>query len=143
MKTKSLGNVKNGQLSIFRKDKFLEALQGYEGCIVEVIIRKKTKGRSLQQNKYYWVALNILKDGLTDEHGNRYSAKEAHEVVKQHLNGFEVLDFENLTIEVVPESTADLPSEEFESLMEDLRRWAYEFLKVTIPLPNELEVLNF
>lgn len=144
MKTKALGSVKNGQLSIYRKDKFLEALQGYEGCIVEVIIRKKTKGRSLQANKYYWgVALDIVKDGLTDEHGKRYSLEEAHEEVKRNLNGFEVLDFENLTIEVVPESTADLPSEEFEALMEDLRRWAFEFLKVTIPLPNELEVLNF
>ena len=53
------------------------------------------------------------------------------------------IDFENMKIDVESESTADLPSEEFEYLMEELRRWAYEFLKVTIPLPNELEVLNF
>jgi len=144
MKTKTLGSVKNGQLSVYRRDKLLKALQGYEGCIVEVIIRKKTKGRSIQANRYYWgVALDVVKDGLREEHGKRYSLEEAHEEVKRNLNGFEVLDLENLRVEVVPESTADLPSEEFEALMEDLRRWAYEFLKVTIPLPNELEVLNF
>lgn len=144
MKTKALGSVKNGQLSVYRKDKLLNTLQDYEGCIVEIIIRKKTKGRSVQQNRYYWgIVLDIVKDGLTEVNGERYDLQSAHKEVKKHLNGFEVLDFENMKIEVEPESTADLPSEEFEALMEDLRRWAYEFLKVTIPLPNELEIINF
>lgn len=51
MKTKTLGSVKNGQLSIYRKDKFLEALQGYEGCIVEVILEvaKDFKAETVEQ----------------------------------------------------------------------------------------------
>jgi len=128
---------------VYSKEKLQKAIQNMDGCIVEIVIRQKTKGRSNQQNKYYWgVAVEIIKDGLSEEHGKAYSALDAHEEIKKNLNGFEVFDFESIKVEVNPESTATLPSEEFEELMEDLRRWGDDCLKVYIPLPNEqLELL--
>lgn len=143
MKIKALGSVKNGELQVYSKEKLQKAIQNMEGCIIEIVIRQKTKGRSHQQNKYYWgVAVEIIKDGLKEEHGENFNAEQTHEFIKEYVNGFEVFDFDKLKIENIPESTATLPSEDFEGFLEKLRRWGDRCLNVHIPLPNEqLELL--
>ena len=142
MKIKALGSVKNGELQVYSKSKLQKAIQSMEGCIVEIIIRQKTKGRSNQQNKYYWgVALGIVESAISEENGVFIGIETAHEIVKIHLNGFEVFDFDRMKVEKEAQSTANLTTDEFEELIENLRRWANDLLGVYIPMPNEETVL--
>ena len=56
------GAVKDGQLTGIPKKKLQRELQYFEGVSVELIIRKKRKIRSYEQNRLWWLYQTILAD---------------------------------------------------------------------------------
>lgn len=92
--------------------------------------RPYSKGRSNNQNRYYWgVIVKLLSDhtGFTDE--------EINEILKhQFLSKQKTW---NDMVFYIPKSTSSLKTTEMEEYLSKVRRWASETLEVFIPDPNE------
>jgi hypothetical protein len=104
-----------------------------------VAIEKVKKDRSAQQNKYYWSVVLFM---IAEELG--YYPEDVHEMMKFKFNK-RVKEYQlkkpsigvsGLEMDYVG-STADLSTVEFEEYLAKIRDWAYHFLNLPIPLPNE------
>lgn len=95
---------------------------------IEVTIKKKTKARSLNQNSYMWGVVYAM---IAEENGN--SGQEIHEAMKIMFLRYKKNGLWTLR------STSSLNTDEMETYLENIRRWAAQFLSVSIPLPNEVE----
>ena len=128
-------NIKDGILHIVDREDFARQVRETfdEGTVVDVVVEKKRRRRSIQQNKYLWAVVY----SLIAEHAG-YTTDEVNEWVKQ-----EFLDGKQVEIggkiHEAHTSTKDLNTVEFETLTERLRRWSAEFLNCTIPEPNQTE----
>lgn len=100
----------------------------HEGHDVEVVIRRKKKHRSGQQNAYLW---GCVYDLISAETG--YSPQETHDAMR-----FKFLTDLSKDIPVV-KSTTSLTTVEFMDYIAEIQKWASEFLDVFIPEPNEVE----
>jgi len=128
MKIVFRGTVEHGALKIYNPD-FISFLRQFEGKVLFLTIQPEKRPRSVEQNKYYWgVVIDVIGRHLG------YSAEEAHEALKWH--------FLIKLGEVLPtvKSTTELTTVEFEEYLAKIRQWAAEFLNVSIPEPNEVEV---
>jgi len=102
----------------------------------DVIVKSKTKNRSTQQNRYYWLCVQIVAGELG------YSREEMHAII-----GYKFLKREKVneaTGEVFEyiESTTKLSTMEFISFMEEFIQWSAESLNIILPPPNtQLEIL--
>jgi hypothetical protein len=109
-----------------------------------VKIEKKNK-RSLNQNQYYWgVVCEMVKDGLRDAGYREVKTKDdAHEIMKALFLKQRIVN--ELTDEVieVPGSTAKLTTIEFNNYIEEIIKWAGEYLSIAIPLPNQQSEMFF
>ena len=127
------GEIKDKKLVIFNNDKYSQYLRSTfeEGDNVTVIIKKKRRNRSLNQNKYYWgVVIPILGDELG------YSPDEMHEALKfKFLRNGGNDDLPKVT------PSSSLNTKEFEDLMVQIRTWSATELHVNIPQPNEIDFL--
>lgn len=143
MKIKALGSVDNGTLFLYNRKEFSEILKTWKDCSVELILRSTTKGRSTQQNRYYWgCVLPIIKETLNEQHGLVYTSEDLHEFLKIKHNSIEIHNQDGV-VERLPISTAELTTAEFEEFTENVRRWANDLLGVTIPLPKEQTKMFF
>lgn len=137
MKLKTFGSVEHGKLVIYNRNEFLETLKTWKDCAVELTLQSKTKGRSTQQNRYYWgCVLPIIKDVLKEQHGLIYSSEDLHDFLKIKHNSIEIVN-QDAVVERLPVSTTELSTVEFKDYMERVRLWAQEYFGVIIPLPNE------
>lgn len=121
MKFKFLGAELEEVVSKIRQ----QVKEGNAAYILE-IYKAKAK-RSLNQNSYYWGVVVTI---LADETG--YTIDEVH----QELGGM-FLRYVKSGKEFV-RSTATLDTLEFEKYLEQCRKWAWNDLNITIPLPNEV-----
>lgn len=141
MKLKALGSIEHGKLLLYNRHEFTEIVKTWKDCSVELVLKSTTKGRSTQQNRYYWgCVLPIIKEALKEQHGLVYSSEDLHEFLKIKLNSIEIHNQEGV-VEKMPISTTELSTTEFEEYMENVRRWADDLLGVIIPLPNEQTVM--
>lgn len=109
------------------------------GQEVTVEIKKYFKKRSKNQNKYYWgVVVSLVYEGLRGAgYGDEILDEEdAHDFIKTTF--FKKVLYHELhdNLEIV-KSTTKFSTAEFEERLENVRRWAKEFLNIRIPLPNE------
>lgn len=90
-------------------------------------IKKWYKPRSLQENAYYWGVVIELLCGHTG-----YTPEEMHDCLKAKFlpHGVDEYGLEHV------KSTTKLSTVEFETYMEDIRRWASSELDVYIPDPE-------
>jgi len=103
------------------------------------ILIKDYKKRSLKQNAYYWsVVVPMVKDGLNDQGWDeiRY-AEEAHEVIKGQFLSKSVPNTLTGEILEIRGSSSDLTTTEFLAFIDQVIKWAAEFLGIQIPYPNE------
>uniref|UniRef100_A0A6H1ZUY3 Uncharacterized protein n=1 Tax=viral metagenome TaxID=1070528 RepID=A0A6H1ZUY3_9ZZZZ len=120
------GQVLKGVLQV--DTRFYSWLSTLEGQEVDVIVRKKRKQRSLQQNRYYHgVIIKILADHCG------YSPEEMHEALKEKFLGTQERDKHGL---IKMKSTAVLSKDEFIQYTNEVIRWAAENLTVYIPDPH-------
>lgn len=91
-------------------------------------IKEKSNNRSSNQNRYLWgVVYPILGQKLG------YDNETIHEVLKTKF-GEKVVLRNNMTIN---KSTSKYTTNEFENYIQKITIFAGEFLKLTIPAPNE------
>ena len=124
MTPKFQGNVENGKFTLVNKELFQEYLSTLSGR-VEMIVKKTSRGRSNNQNRYYWgVVITILGDELG------YTRDEMHNALK-----WKFLRSEKKMLPTT-RSTTDLTTKEFEDYTETVRRWAASDLGIQIPQHN-------
>ena len=70
-----VGKVENGKLQIRNVKAFEQWLKCLKGD-VQIIVKKKRKDRTLNQNAYYWVCMTIIGDALG------YHPEEMHATFK-------------------------------------------------------------
>ena len=103
-------------------------------CIVTV--EKVSKKRSNQQNKYYWLVINIIKTEL-NKNDWRLTDKNVHEIMKLRFLKTDIVN--ESTGEVLPllKSTSDLTTTEEMEYISDVCAYGRENLGCKIPEPNE------
>lgn len=108
-----------------------ELKRHFAGRQVEIIIHKKLKFRSVQQNRYYWLIVTML-----SEHTG-FTKDEMHSVLKtKFLKTEKVHEDSGLIFEYV-RSTTELTTTEYEDYLESVRRFAAEDFGIELPMPNE------
>lgn len=122
------GKVEKGKLILDFPTKLVVLLASLEGKRVEVIVRKETTVRSNQQNRYLWGIVYAI---ISDNTG--YDPEQVHDAMKvkfasQHLdNGL-----------VITERTSKMNTLRMTQYIDDIKRWASEFLGLYIPDAGEV-----
>ncbi len=123
------GKVEDNKLCFINSEKYHKILNVFNGKPIEIVFRKIRTPRSGQQNKYYWgVVIKIIADELG------YGQDDAHYALRAKF----LMSGEPNKL-MVPISTTDLSTVQFETYMSDIRQWAAEFLNINIPEPGEVE----
>ena len=97
----------------------------------EVIIRKKKKNRSLEQNRWLWACMTLL-----SEHTG-YTKDEMLSIVKFKFLKATKADEDSGEVFEYLKGTSELSTTEFSVFMDDLIKWSAESLQVVLPIPNE------
>ncbi len=124
------GEVQQGVMVLEKPDGWKLQLCILEGKQIEVILRQYRKGRSNEQNRWYWGCIVPL---LAEHCG--YDKEEMHDALR-----WKFLRKHAALIETV-RSTTELTTAEFSDYCEQCRRFAAE-MSVYIPSPNEVEIDN-
>lgn len=96
-------------------------------------IERPRKDRSLKENNYYH---GVVVKMIADEVGDLPEA--THEELKWLFLKYEGLNKLSGETEWRVKSTTELSTVEMEEYLERCRVWAYEFLGLIIPLPNQI-----
>lgn len=112
-------------------DKFNEYLIPLEGKEIEVIVRRRKKGRTNPQNAWYWSCVV----GLAAEHFG-YTPDEMHEAYK-----FMFLQRKEQDKPITVKSTTSLSTVEFTEYVEKCRQFCAEE-GIVIPDPGDIELDN-
>ena len=108
----------------FPKEQYAEYLLNLKNGFYEFILRKQSKQRSIEQNKYYWAVVVKI---LAEHFG--YMPEEMHGVLKFHFVRTLGCD-----------SSTELSTYEFSiEFIEKIRTWAQTEFNVYIPAPGEFE----
>ena len=100
---------------------------------VDITIKKHRNNRSDPQNNYYFgVIVRMIVEELKEE---GYTKDEAHEALKIRFASYvdPKIGFTRV------ESTAKMSTERFAEYIEEIKRWAAEYLSLYIPDPDEVE----
>jgi hypothetical protein len=122
------GKVERGKLVLDYPEQLVVRLASLEGKRVEVIVRKETKTRTSQQNRYLFGVVYAIISDCTG-----YDPEQVHDAMKvkfasQHLdNGL-----------VITERTSKMTTERMTQYIDDIKRWAAEFLGCYIPDAGEV-----
>lgn len=104
---------------------------------------KSTKSRSINQNQYYWsVVVPMVYDGLRAAGFDAVRNKEdAHTILKSLF--LKVTEERNgVKIEKVL-STTELTTIGFSEYLMNIFTWAFDYLNISIPEPNQELTFNF
>ena len=122
------GKVERGKLVLDYPEQLVVRLASLEGKRVEVIVRRETKTRTSQQNRYLFGVVYAIISDCTG-----YDPEQVHDAMKvkfasQHLdNGL-----------VITERTSKMTTERMTQYIDDIKRWAAEFLGCYIPDAGEV-----
>lgn len=129
-------HINNGKL--INPVEFKEAFRGLKDGKHLVMIKDMRK-RSLSQNAYYWgVCVPMVRKGLYEiGFDDVKTDADAHEMMKQlHLKR-RMINNQTGDIIDLAGSSAKLTTPEFSEYLEQVCRWASEYLSINIPSPNE------
>ena len=122
------GIVKSGKFVPDNPELFKKAFWLFEGKSVEVIVRKKRKRRSNNQNAYYWGVVLPL---IADRTG--YTIDESHDAMR-------ILFLAKRGSKVATvKSTRSLNTAEMEDYLSKIKTFASAVLSCYIPDPNEVD----
>lgn len=129
-------HISDGQ--IINKSVIRKAFAGLKNGRHQVTIESKNN-RSIQQNRYYHgVVVPIVKDGLRDAgFGEVKSSADAHEILKYLFLKKRIVNEETGEVIELLGTTTILTTIEFNEFVDEIIRWASEYLGIQIPLPNE------
>ena len=97
------------------------------------------KNRSNQQSRYYWgCMLPMVLDGLQDAGFNEIKdVATVHELLKKLFLERKMVSEKTGDEIKIPGSTAKLSTTEFNIFIDEVIRWASEYLSISINYPNE------
>lgn len=109
----------------------------------EWTIKKYKKKRSLSQNAYYWaVVVTLVYEGLREAgFDDVQDHDDAHEVLKNMFFTKSMFS-PSLGDLVKTVSTTEYSTTEFAEKMDEIARWAFTFLGITIPPPSSQAALD-
>jgi len=137
-KTQTYGQIKDGQLRIFKRKELDEIIRNTPDCHIVITFEKKRKKRSDNENRYYWgVVINDFVNGYLETTGDKITPEQAHEILKLKCNYTEIINKKTGEVLQVPQTTTDLSTTKFEEYLEDCRRFIFEWFGITVLLPNE------
>lgn len=130
-------NVKaiKGGLLTSESDRFDKFAQKVEGKRIFITLETEKKGRSLNQNAYYF---GVVVDLLSELTG--FNQDEMHEILKHKFLRQTLWVPKKDGVKeksIIARSTADLTTKEFEDYLSQIRQWASIDLGCYIPNPNE------
>lgn len=111
------------------------AVARHRGKDVWVTVVRQQHNRTMPQNRYYHGVVVDMIAGYIGE-----SREDTHELLKAKFlpaRSIELLDGQGLTM---PPSTRGLNVEQFSAYVEQVRVWAAQFLGLSIPDANQVEV---
>jgi len=115
----------------------------FKGKRIKVRVEQLSAKHSDAQRGYYWACvIPALVHGFSDlgtpmQPGNKDHLETVHEFCKaQFLKGREVFTATGEAI-YFPASTSDLNKDDFGRYIDEIARWAAEYLNINIPAPGE------
>lgn len=129
------GRVKEGQLVLSDPVAWRAAVARHEGRDVWVTVARQQHNRTMDQNKYYWgvvIAECASYCGLDRD--------EMHEALKAKFLPVRHVELLNGLKLDTPPTTKTLTVEEFTEYIESIKRWAAQWLHLSIPDANQVEV---
>lgn len=103
-----------------------------------VTITPNRKTRSNQQNAYLWgIVYPAVLFGLQDAGWEFTNEEQVHEYCKQSFAAREFINKDTGEVLILPSSTAQMQTAEFNVYVENIKAFALEYLNITIPEPNE------
>ena len=130
------GTIRAGQLVLADPSAWRAAVARHEGRQVFVTLVRQQHLRTMPQNRYYH---GVVVDAVAGYIGE--SREETHALLKEKFlprRQVELLDGKTLEM---PPSTRLLTVEQFTEYIEQVRRWAAEWLHLSIPDANEVEAV--
>lgn len=103
-----------------------------------ITITHDRKTRSNQQNAYLWgIVYPAVLFGLQDAGWEITDEEQVHEYCKQVFAAREVINKDTGEVLSLPNSTARMQTAEFNVYVDKIKAFAFEYLNITIPEPNE------
>lgn len=103
-----------------------------------ITITPNRKTRSNQQNAYLWgIVYPAVLFGLQDVGWEITNEEQVHEYCKQAFAAREVINKDTGEVLSLPNSTARMQTAEFNVYVDKIKAFAFEYLNITIPEPNE------
>ena len=132
----------SGQLK--RNRKFIaDAIKSFSGKEIEIIIKRKYKQRSNQQNAFYWgYTLPFFQNLFNEAWGEIRPIEEIHEILKATCNYTEIPNPATGEVQRIPRSTTELTTSEWMDFELQMEQFAMDFFNATLPKPNEQTTLN-
>lgn len=122
------GSILKGKVIFDDRDSFDNYLLSLENMFVDIVIKKRRKDRSNQQNRYMWGVVYKLISETTG-----HTEDEIHDSMRA------MFLMDNLGKFPIMRSSTSLTTAEMEEYLEKIRQWAAQELSCIIPLPNEVE----
>ena len=149
MKLKYFGSIKDGLIKLPKRVR-KEVLSRFNGHNIIVTFERKRKTRSNPQNSYYQgvvlpeIVLGMIELGNELQLGNKEDHESVHLFLKDRFlqNGKDFLLKDGL-IETGSSSTKYCTTTEFMTYLDDVVKFASEYLNISIPEPNEQVDFNF
>lgn len=130
--TAFLGEVKGGRPYLHNPQAWAKYLARLEGKEVEIIIRKRSKSKSVQAGRYYWgVVVEHTALWLTDTQGQEFTPEEAHELLKLKNNPREIKS--GMSTVTIGGSTKGMSNEEFTAYVNRCIAWLYDIAGIIVP----------
>lgn len=119
-------------------DLFFEKFYQLPNGDYSITITPNRKTRSTQQNAYLWgIVYPAVLFGLQDAGWEIIDEEQVHEYCKQAFAAREVINKDTGEVLSLPSSTARMQTAEFNVYVDKIKAFAFEYLNVTIPEPNE------
>lgn len=134
-----VGTVVDGQLKISNRRGFDEDMRAFDGYRLLISVKRYHKQRSLKQNAYYHgCIIPYVQGGLLDMGFEKHilGAETVHDMLKNKFLKEDV-PVESGEFITLVKSTSDLSTVEFMDYIDEIKKWAAEFLNINIPDPGE------
>jgi hypothetical protein len=124
-----------GRLKLRNREQWDAYGRSMAGKDVVLTVETPAQRRTAQTNSYWWsVVVEFFREVWSRERGREYSKEDAHEVLVQHILGFEEGPHETR----IRKRTRDLTQEDFSRLIEEAKHIAWQDYRARIPEPNEV-----
>ena len=134
------GKIQSGKLHLSYRDRFMEAIAAFPDCRVTLTLTKQFNRRSLEQNAYLHgvvipeIRLGMIEAGYSPAECSTDSVKD---FLKFRFAKKELVNEKTGEIIETVQPTSQMNTAEMTDFIEEVRRFASEYLNRYIPSPNE------